>query len=90
MTIFNNSLQFRIGQDKKFREMISAARNVSTDYKLTGRETVQGPLLDFFENRIKNQRDKLLNGAYIYEIHFQGDGATIKDTSLLNIFSGGV
>ena len=43
-----------------------------------------------FENHIKNQRDKLLNGADIYGIHFQGDGATIKDTPLTNIFSGGV
>ena len=71
--------------------MISSTRNVSRDYKLPGRETVQGPLLDnCFENHIKNQREKLLNGADIYGLHFQGDGATIKDTTLLNIFSGGV
>ena len=42
-----------------------------------------------FENHIKNQREKLLNGADIYGLHFQGDGATIKDTLLLNILDGG-
>ena len=71
--------------------MISAARNVSRDYKLPGRETVRGTLIDnFFENHIKNQREKLLNGADIYGLHFQGDGAIIKETPLLNILSGGV
>ena len=40
------------------------------------------------ENHIKNQCDKLLNGADIYGLHFQGDGATIKDTPLLNILAG--
>ena len=43
-----------------------------------------------FENYIKNQREKLLNGADIYGLHFQGDGATIKDTPILNILAGGV
>ena len=43
-----------------------------------------------FENNIKNQVEKLLNGADMYGIHFQGYGATVKDTPLLNIFSGGV
>ena len=52
---------------------------------------MQGLLLDkFFENHIKNQREKLLKGADIYGLHFQGDGATIKDTPLLNILAGGV
>ena len=70
--------------------MISSARNVSRNYKLPGRETLQGPLLgNCFDNHIKNQREKLLNGADIYGIHFQGGGATIKDTPLLNILSGG-
>ena len=70
--------------------MIRAARNVSRDYNITGGKMVRGSLLDnFFENHIKNQREKLLNGAEIYGIHFQGDGATIKDTPLLNILDGG-
>ena len=48
-----------------------------------------GPLIDnFFENHIKKQCEKLLNGADIYGLHFQGDGATIKDTPLLNILVG--
>ena len=38
----------------------------------------------FFENHINNQCEKLLNGANIYGINFQGDGATIKDAPLLN------
>ena len=68
--------------------MVSASRNVLSNYKLPGKETMQGPLLDtFFDNHIKNQREKLLNGADIYGLHFQGDGATIKETPLLNIFS---
>ena len=51
---------------------------------------MQGLLLDkFFENHIKNQREKLLKGADIYGLHFQGDGATIKDTPILNILAGG-
>ena len=71
--------------------MISASRNVSRDYKLPGRETVQGPLLDnCFENHIKKQCEKLPNGADIYGLHFQCGGATIKDTPLLNILAGGV
>ena len=71
--------------------MISAARNVSRDYKLPDMETVRGMQLGkFFENHIKNQREKLLNGADIYELHFQGDGETIKDTPLLNILAVGV
>ena len=70
--------------------MISAVRNVSNYYELPGRETVLGPLIDnCFENNIKNQSEKLLNRADIYGIHFQGDGATIKDTPLLNILAGG-
>ena len=52
---------------------------------------MQGPLLDnCFENHIKNQCEKLLNGADIYGLHFQGDGETIKDTPLLNFLDGGV
>ena len=31
MIIFNNSIQFRIGEDYIFREIISAARNFSRD-----------------------------------------------------------
>ena len=64
MTIFNNGIQFIIGEDETFRAMISATRNVSRDHKLQGWETVRGPLLDnFVENHIKNQREKLLNRA---------------------------
>ena len=64
MIIFNNGIQFRIGEDQTFREMISYARNVSRDYKLPGRDRVRGPLLDnCSDNNIKNQREKLLNGA---------------------------
>ena len=52
---------------------------------------VRGPLLgNCFDNHIKNQREKLLKGADIYGLHFQGDGATIKDTPLLNILVWGV
>ena len=40
ITIFNNGLQFRIGEDETFRAIISAARNVSRNYKLPGREKV--------------------------------------------------
>ena len=40
MTIFNNGIQFIIGEDETFRAMISAARNFSRNYKLPGRETV--------------------------------------------------
>ena len=51
----------------------------------------QEPLLyNCFENNIKNRRGKLLNKEYIYLLRFQGDGATIKDTPLLNILAGGV
>ena len=50
---------------------------------------MQGPFLDkCFENHTKNQREKLLNGADIYGLHFQGDGATINYTPLLNILDG--
>ena len=90
MNIFNNGLKFRIGKDKTFSSIIGAARNVSRDYTLPGRETVRGTFLDnCFENHIKNQREKLLNEADIYGLNFQGDDATIKDTPLLNILSGG-
>ena len=71
--------------------MISAARKVSRDYKMPGRDTVQGPFIDnCFEDHIKNQCDKLLNRSDIYGLHFQGDGATIKDRTLLNILAGGI
>ena len=51
---------------------------------------MQGPLLDnIFYNHIKNQCDKLLEGADIYGLRFQGDGETINDTPLLNILDGG-
>ena len=45
---------------------------------------------NYFDNHIKNQREKLLNEADVYGLHFQCDGATIKDTPLLNILAGGV
>ena len=52
---------------------------------------MRGPLLDIvFENHIKNQREKLLNGTDIYGIHFKGDGSKIKDTPLINILAGEV
>ena len=90
MTIFNNGLQFGIGDLETFKAIISAARNVSRDYKLPGRETVRGPFLDnCFDNHFNNQREKLLNREDIYGLHFQGYGATIKDTPLLNILAGG-
>ena len=38
MNIFNNGLQFRIGEEDTFREMISAVRKFSRYYKLPGRE----------------------------------------------------
>ena len=70
--------------------MIIAARNVSRDYKLPEREIVLGPLLDkFFENNIKNQRERLINKAYIYGLRFQSDVETINYTPLLNILAGG-
>ena len=70
--------------------MISSARNVSRGYKIPGRETMLGTLIDnCFENNIKNQREKLLSVADIYGLHFQGDGVTIKDTPILNILAGG-
>ena len=89
ITIFNNDLQFRIGEEETFRSMIISDRNRSMDYKLPGRETVIGPLLDnCVGNHIKNQRENLLNGEDIYGLHFQDDDATIKDTPLLNILDG--
>ena len=89
VTIFNNGIQFRIGGEDTFRAMVSATRNYSSHYKLPGREMVIGLLLDHCsENHIKNQREKLLKGEDIYGLHFQGDGATIKDTPLLNILVG--
>ena len=49
------------------------------------------PLLDnCFDNHIKNQREKLLNGEDIHGLHFQGDDERIKDTPLINIFAGEV
>ena len=91
ITIFNNDLRFRMGEDETFRAMMGTARNISKDYNMTERETMRGPLLDnCFENHIKKQREKLLNREDIYGLHFQGDGATIKETPLLNILAGGV
>ena len=37
MTIFNDGLQFIIGEEDTFRAIISATRNVSRGYNLTGR-----------------------------------------------------
>ena len=52
---------------------------------------VQGLLFDkCFDNHIKNQHEKLLNGSDIYGLHFKGGGAKIKDTPLLTILAGGV
>ena len=70
--------------------MVITDRNVSRDYNTPGRETVQGPLPDnCFENKTKNQREKLLNEGDIYGLHFQGDGAKIKYTLLINILAWG-
>ena len=91
ITFFNNGRQFIIGEEEIFRAIIITARNVSRDYKLKGRETVRELLLDNrFDNHIKNQHEKLINREDIYGLHFQGDGATIKDTPLLNILAAGV
>ena len=63
MTIFNNGLQFRIGEEDTFREIISAVITVSIGYKLPGGRRCEGRLLIiFFQNHIKNQHEKLLNG----------------------------
>ena len=51
---------------------------------------MRGPLIDkYFDNHIKNQRENLLNGSDIYGLNLQGNGATIKDTHLLNILDAG-
>ena len=64
MNIFNNGIQFIIGEEETFRAMISASRNVSRYYKLPGSETVQGPLLDnCFENHIKTPLLNILAGG---------------------------
>ena len=56
-----------MGEEETFREIISTSRNVSMDYKLPGRETLQGALVNkCFENHIKNEFERLLNGADIY------------------------
>ena len=90
MTIFNNGLQFIIGEEDTFREMISAVRKFSRYYKLPGREMMWCPLIDnCFDNHIKNQREKLLIRADIWGLRFQGDGAKIKDTAIINILVGG-
>ena len=90
MIIFTNGLQFIIWEEETFREIISADKNVSRDYKLQGRETVRGLFLDnCFDNHIKNQREKILNRSDIYGHRFHGDGATIKDIPPLNILAGG-
>ena len=90
MTILKNGLQFRFWEEEALRAMLIATRNISRDYKLTGKETVWDPFLDkCIDNYIKNKREKLLNGAEIYELHFQGDGATINDTPLLNNYLRG-
>ena len=58
MNIFNNDILFIIGEEETFRAIISAARKVSRDYNMIGRETVRGMFLDnCFENHIKNQRE---------------------------------
>ena len=91
MTIFKNNLQFIIGEQETCRAIFSATRKVSRDYKLPGRETVRWVLLDkCFENHIKNQREKLINGEDIYGLHFQDYGATINYKTLLYILDGGV
>ena len=70
--IFNNCPQFRMGEKETLMEMIIATRNVSRDYKLPGRETVQGMFLDkCFDNQIKNQCEKLLNGQTYMELIFK-------------------
>ena len=43
-----------------------------------------------FQNHIKNQHDKLLNGTDIYGLYFQGGVAIINYTLLLNILAEGV
>ena len=79
MNIFNNGLKFIIREEETSRAIIWAEINVSRYYKQPGRETVLGTLLDiFFDNHIKNQREKLLNRVEIYGTHFQDYGATIK------------
>ena len=51
---------------------------------------MQGLVLDnFVDNHIKNQPEKLLNGADRYGLHFRFYGETIKDTPLLNFLDGG-
>ena len=40
MTIFKNGLQFRFLEEEALRAMLIATRNISRDYKLTGKETV--------------------------------------------------
>ena len=40
INIFNNGIQFIIGEDYTCRSMVSDARNVSSHYNLPGRDTV--------------------------------------------------
>ena len=77
ITIFNNGIQFRIGEEETLMEMISADIKASRYYKLPGREAVRGPFLyKCFDNHINNQHEKLINREEICGLHFQGDGAT--------------
>ena len=92
MTIFNNGLQFIIGEGETFMEIISAAKNVSRDYKLPGKEMVQGPLLDNFLRTISrtNVRSYYMGQTYmdlIFKVMVQQSRTLPSLISWLGVFT---
>ena len=84
MTIFNNYIQFIIGEEETSRAMLSAARKFQGITSCQGEIRCKGRCLISVLGIIS--RNSVIS---YYIIHFQVDGATTKDPPLLNILAGG-
>jgi hypothetical protein len=79
-------LQFSLGSDPKFIEVIRLARFVPPTYTPPTRKQIGGPLLKIQYDMLISQADASLQAnAKDFGLTLYGDGATVRKTPLMNI-----
>ena len=87
--VHSNCLPFSLTRCPKFLKVIAEAKNVGTKYLPPNQNQMSGPLLDglYISNYDEMMRTLLLESR-IFGVIIYGDGTTITNTPLINIFGG--
>ena len=89
--IHSNCLPFNFGRDLKFMKVIQVARTLPADYVPPYRSIIGGKLLQtLYEINWCEGITMLLADCHLFGIVIYGDGATIKNTPMINALAAGV